>query len=160
MALRVQGLLVGGQAGVADLRAAVEALGRSEGRLEHARALIDLGAAIRRDGQRAEARRRLGEGYALAAECGSARLVARARAELAAAGARPRRTALTGAAALTPSERRVATIAAGGAMNREIAQTLFVTEKTVETHLGHAYAKLGVHSRHELEAALAGTATG
>ena len=160
MALRVHGLLVGGKPGASHLREAVETLGRSEGRLEHARALIDLGAAIRRDGRRAEARNRLGEGYALAAECGSERLVARARDELAAAGARPRRAELTGAAALTPSERRVATIAADGAMNREIAQSLFVTEKTVETHLGHAYAKLGVHSRRELKAALAGTGAG
>jgi DNA-binding CsgD family transcriptional regulator len=82
-----------------------------------------------------------------------------ARAVRAGAAARPRRSALAGAAALTPSERRVATIAATGAMNREIAQTLFVTEKTVETHLGHAYAKLGVHSRHELEATLAAPAS-
>jgi DNA-binding CsgD family transcriptional regulator len=155
MALRVQGMLARGEWRVALLREAVDALRRSEGRLEQARALVALGAAIRRDGRRAEARRELREGYALAAQCGSQQLATRARAELAAAGGRPRRPALAGAGALTPSERRVAAMAAEGAMNREIAQTLFVTEKTVETHLGHAYAKLNVHSRRELEAALA-----
>jgi DNA-binding NarL/FixJ family response regulator len=156
MALRVRGMVVGGEAGVALLREAVDALRGSEGRLELARALVELGAAIRRRGRRAEARQELSEGYALAAECGSQHLAARARTELAAAGARPRRSALVGIAALTPSERRVAMMAAAGIMNREIAQTLFVTEKTVETHLSHAYAKLNVRSRRELEAALAG----
>ena len=155
MALRVQGTLEGGDAGVRLLRDAVETLRASEGRLELARALAELGAMLRRAGRRSEARDPLREGYALAVECGSDRLAALARAELAATGARPRRSALAGTASLTPSERRVASLAASGAMNRDIAQTLFVTEKTVETHLGHAYAKLGVRSRRELSGALA-----
>jgi DNA-binding CsgD family transcriptional regulator len=157
MALRALGMIVRGERGVALLRDAVDALRHSEGQLERARALVELGAAIRRRGRRREARQELSEGYALAAQCGSQQLTGRARTELAAAGARPRRSAVVGVAALTPSERRVATLAAAGTMNREIAQTLFVTEKTVETHLSHAYAKLDVHSRRELEAAL-GTA--
>ena len=69
---------------------------------------------------------------------------------LRAAGARPRRTALSGVDSLTPSERRVAQMAAEGMINREIAQSLFVTEKTVETHLGNTCAKLKVRSRTEL----------
>ena len=155
MALRVHGTLTRGDRGLALLREAVETLRRSEGRLELARALVDLGAAVRREGHRAQARDHLREGYALAVECGTQRLAGHARAELAATGARPRRSATVGAASLTPSERRVASLAASGAMNRDIAQTLFVTEKTIETHLGHAYAKLGVRSRRELSAALA-----
>jgi DNA-binding CsgD family transcriptional regulator len=154
MALRACGMIAGGERGVALLREAVDVLRHSQGRLERARAHVELGAAIRRRGRRGEARQELSEGYALAAQCGSQQLTARARTELAAAGARPRRSALVGVAALTPSERRVATMAAAGTMNREIAQTLFVTEKTVETHLSHAYAKLNVRSRLELEAAL------
>lgn len=74
--------------------------------------------------------------------------------ELLAAGARPRRKELKGAASLTPSERRIVELAAAGQTNREIAQALFVTAKTVETHLGHAYTKLGVGSRVELATAL------
>jgi DNA-binding CsgD family transcriptional regulator len=78
----------------------------------------------------------------------------RAAVELAASGVRMRRPALSGAEALTPSERRVAELAARGLSNPEIAQTLFVTRKTVEMHLGHVYAKLGVSGRDELPADL------
>ena len=117
---------------------------------ELARALVDLGAATREAGEREEARSVLSRGLELATECGATALAERARSELLAAGARPRRTAVTGVEALTPSERRVAEMAAGGLVNREIAQALFVTEKTVETHLGKAYSKLKVRSRKEL----------
>ena len=78
------------------------------------------------------------------------------RSELYASGARPRTAALTGVGALTASERRVATLAAGGQTNREIAQALFVTPKTVEVHLSNAYRKLDIRSRRELPAALSG----
>ncbi len=71
------------------------------------------------------------------------------------AGARPRRELLTGVDALTASERRVAGMAAGGMTNREIAEALFVTLKTVEKHLANAYAKLGISRRAELSAAMA-----
>ena len=74
------------------------------------------------------------------------------RTELYAAGARPRTAALSGAGALTASERRVAALAAEGASNRDIAQTLFVTPKTVEVHLSNVYRKLGIRSRRELSA--------
>ena len=77
-----------------------------------------------------------------------------ARAELHAAGARPRASALSGPESLTPSERRVADLAAEGQTNRDIAQALFVTPKTVEVHLSNAYRKLGIGSRRELEKAL------
>jgi DNA-binding CsgD family transcriptional regulator len=70
------------------------------------------------------------------------------------AGARPRRAALSGCDALTAAERRVATLAAEGLTNRQIAQALFVTTRTVETHLTHTFAKLDLTSRDELAAAL------
>jgi DNA-binding CsgD family transcriptional regulator len=91
---------------------------------------------------------------ALAHGCGATALVERAHGELLAAGARPRRVALTGAAALTPSERRVARLAAEGMSNKEIAQALFVTLRTVEMHLSNAYGKLEIRSRYELAPAL------
>lgn len=71
------------------------------------------------------------------------------------AGARPRRVALTGLDALTPSERRVSEMAARGMTNKEIAQALFVTLRTVEMHLSSAYRKLEIHSRRGLAEALA-----
>ncbi len=124
------------------------------GRLEHVRVLVDLGAALRRRGRTEAAREPLREALHLADQGGAVRLAERARAELRAAGARPRRAALAGRGALTPAERRVAMLAAEGRTNRQIAQELFVTQRTVETHLTHTFAKLDIGSRDELAAAL------
>jgi DNA-binding CsgD family transcriptional regulator len=137
------------------LRDASATLEGSPARLEHARALIDLGACVRRAGRRGDARVALRQGADLAQRCGATVLVDRAMGELRAAGARPRRLVLTGVDALTPSERRVSEMAATGMTNREIAQALFVTQRTVEVHLTHAYGKLEIASRAELPAALA-----
>jgi DNA-binding CsgD family transcriptional regulator len=152
--LRVLGLVEGGGAGLALLRAAVEVLAGSEARLEHARALVDLGAALRRANRRTEARERLREGVDLAGRVGALGLARRANDEIAATGARPRKVLQTGLDALTASERRVAQLAADGMSNKEIAQTLFVTIKTVEVHLSHAYRKLEISSRAQLDPAL------
>jgi DNA-binding CsgD family transcriptional regulator len=152
--LRVLGLVEGGEAGIELLREAVEMLAGSEARLEHARALVDLGAALRRANQRAEARERLREGVDLARKVGALGLAVRAYEEIAATGARPRKILQTGLDALTASERRVAQLAAEGMSNKEIAQTLFVTIKTVEMHLSHAYRKLDISSRAQLDKAL------
>lgn len=154
-ALRAAGLVAGGTPGMALLEEAVAALDRSPARLERARALIDLGAAQRRARQQAAARDTLRHGLDAAYRCGADGLAAQARAELIAAGARPRRPALEGVQALTPSERRVSDLAAGGLTNREIAQALFVSTKTVEFHLRNAYLKLRIRSRRELRPALA-----
>ena len=106
-----------------------------------------------------DAREPLREALELADRCGAQRTAARARDELLATGARPRRTALSGADSLTPSERRVARLAADGLSNRDIAQTLFVTVRTVEGHLTQAYMKLDVSSREQLAPALASPAS-
>jgi DNA-binding CsgD family transcriptional regulator len=149
--LRVFGLVEGGKGGIELLREAIEVLAGSEARLEHARALVDLGAALRRANQRAEARERLREGVDLARRLGAFGLAQRANEEIAATGARPRKVLRTGLDALTASERRVAQLAAEGISNKEIAQTLFVTIKTVEVHLSHAYRKLEISSRAQLD---------
>jgi DNA-binding CsgD family transcriptional regulator len=154
-ALRVAGLVTGGTAGIELLSEAVAVLAPSSGRLEHAKALVDLGAAMRRANRRADARKPLQDGLELATVCSAPPLAERAETELLATGARLRRTALSGVGALTPSERRVTELAASGASNREIAQTLFVTVKTVEVHLTSAYRKLDISSRASLPAALA-----
>ena len=154
VALRAAGLVHDGERSLELLREAVAVLATSASDLEHARALIDLGAALRRSGERVEARDLLRAGQDLAARCEATRLSELAYEELLASGARPRRTATTGAESLTPSERRVAEMAAQGLTNRDIAQALFVTEKTVETHLGHVYAKLDLRSRTQLAAAM------
>jgi len=147
VALRAAGVLQRGEPGIELLRGSASLLQRVGARYERARSLVELGAALRRAGHRSDARSELTAGMELADRCGAERLVARAREELGAAGARPRRIATTGLAALTASERRVAELAARGATNSEIAQELFVGLKTVETHLSHAYMKLGLAGR-------------
>jgi DNA-binding CsgD family transcriptional regulator len=102
-----------------------------------------------------EARELLRQGAELAHECGATGLIERANEELAATGARPRKIMLTGLESLTASERRVAQLAAGELSNKEIAQALFVTVKTVEVHLSSVYRKLEIASRRQLAAALA-----
>jgi DNA-binding NarL/FixJ family response regulator len=155
-AQRTLGLICGGGEGLGLLQRAVDALTESQSQLEYAHALVDLGAAQRRAGHRIEARRPLQEGFAIAEQGGASALAERARIELAAAGARPRKTLRVGIDSLTPSELRVATMAAAGLKNREIAQNLFVTLKAVEAHLHHAYQKLDIASRDQIRDALGG----
>jgi DNA-binding CsgD family transcriptional regulator len=154
IALRALGTLEGSDVGRAHLEEAVSVLSRSPARLEHARTLIELGAMLRRQGNRSAARGPLRQGMDLAAHCGATVLTARAQTELAASGARPRRQHVTGRDALTPSEQRVAQLASEGRTNQEIAQALFVTTKTIDSHLQHTYTKLGINSRKQLGTAL------
>lgn len=147
IALRTLGMLERGEAGIAHLRQSVELLETSAARLELARALVELGAALRRGNRRAEARAPLRTGLELARECGAPRLASRARDEIKAAGGRAPRGRPGGREALTASELRVARLAADGATNPQIAQELFVSLKTVETHLSRAYVKLGLSGR-------------
>jgi DNA-binding NarL/FixJ family response regulator len=131
---------------------AVDLLANSPAKLEYARALLDLGAALRRANRRADAREPLRRALDMAHRGGMRLLAGRAADELRAAGARPRRDALSGPDALTGAEHRVATLAAAGYNNREIAERLYVTQRTVETHLTHAFQKLSIANRNELTA--------
>jgi DNA-binding CsgD family transcriptional regulator len=159
VALRVAGLAEGGRGGLELLGESVTSLRDSPALLERAHSLTELGAALRRAGQRAASREPLAEALDLAARCGARPLAARAREELKATGARPRREWRTGVEALTPSELRVVRLAAEGRTNREIAHELYVTLKTVEGHLARAYAKLGIEGRAQLLQALEGEKT-
>ncbi len=151
MALRAQGLVAGGAEGTGLLHDAVDMLRRSPARLELARALADHGAALRRAGYRTSSADVLREALDLADRSGAHALAATAREELVLAGGRPRRAARDGAEALTAGERRVVVLAAQGLTNRQIAESLFVSRKTVEWHLRGAYRKLGVNRRADLE---------
>ena len=133
-----------------DLPEAVSVLEATPARYELALALADHGASLRRCGQRTRAREPLLRALDLAERTGAAGLAAEVKRELLAAGARPRRAALTGPDALTAGERRVAVLAAEGASNRQVAEHLFITQATVETHLRHAFRKLGITSRADL----------
>jgi DNA-binding CsgD family transcriptional regulator len=158
VARRAAGLLADGEAAVELLRSAAELLAACGARAEHARALTDLGAAIRRAGRPGEARKVLREAAGLAEDTGMGRVAEQARAELRAAGGRaPHRVAGTGDR-LTAGERRVAELAAAGQTNREIANALFITVKAVEWHLSNAYRRLGISGRTGLSPALAARA--
>ncbi len=154
-ALRIAGLVEDGADGLELLRESVYVLATSAAQLERAKSFTELGAALRRANHRASARTFLQEGLELARRCGALALAERAHAELLATGARPRRLVRSGVDSLTPSERRVAQMATEGQTNREIAQALFVTPKTVETHLSHVYRKLGIQPRSQLSGAMA-----
>jgi DNA-binding CsgD family transcriptional regulator len=154
IALRVAGLAAGGAHGLGLLYESVASHRASPALLELARSLTELGAALRRGGQRASSREPLAEGLELAVRCGARGLAARAREELKATGARPRRAWRTGVESLTPSELRIVRLAAEGRTNREIAHELFVTIKTVEGHLSRAYTKLGIEGRPDLAGVL------
>jgi DNA-binding CsgD family transcriptional regulator len=153
IALRGLGLATGGDPGIEMLREAETLLAACPARLEHARTLVELGAALRRANRRSDAQETLTAARPAAVRCSADALVARADEELAALGVRtPRRGG--GGARLTPSELRVARMAAGGMSNPQVAQALFVSRKTVEKHLSNAYGKLAIGSREELADAL------
>jgi DNA-binding CsgD family transcriptional regulator/tetratricopeptide (TPR) repeat protein len=154
IALRTLGLVEGGARGLELLADSVDVLADSEAALDHAKSLIEHGAALRRAGKGPEARDQLSRGLDVASRCGATAAVNRARDELTAAGARPRRERTTGPDSLTASELRVARLAAKGHSNPEIAQALFVTRRTVEVHLTHVYRKLGIDSRGALVSVL------
>jgi DNA-binding CsgD family transcriptional regulator len=148
VALRAAALLERSEAAVELLRAAAELHERCGARVEHAHTLAELGGAIRRAGEPGEARVALREAIRLADAVGARAVARRARDELARAGGRA--PAAEQSSDLTPSERRVAELAAGGRTNREIANELFVTVKAVEWHLGNVYRKLDVRGRRDL----------
>ncbi|HEV7772122.1 MAG TPA: AAA family ATPase [Conexibacter sp.] len=154
VSLRAVGMVTEDGERLALLEEAAAVLEQSPAQLELARTLVDLGAAQHAAGQRTVARETLRNGLDIAHHASADGLAATARAALVAAGARPRRPAVRGTDALTPSERRVAELAERGLTNREIAQALFVSTKTVEFHLRNAYFKLRISSRNELGNAL------
>ncbi|MCA1835217.1 MAG: LuxR C-terminal-related transcriptional regulator, partial [Actinobacteria bacterium] len=150
VALRVCGLLAEPENRIELLGQSVAVLETTSMRLELAYSLTELGAALRRAGARIAAREPLRRALDLAHRCGATGLADRTRQEALAAGARPRRPWTTGVHALTPSELRVARLAAQPLSNRDIAQALFITTKTVSDHLSSTYRKLNINTRDEL----------
>jgi len=155
VALRVCGILADAPQRIELLEQSVAVLETTPMRLELAYSLTELGAALRRAGARTAAREPLRRALDLAHRCGATPLAQRAREEALAAGARPRRPWATGVHALTSSELRVAQLAAQDMGNRDIAQALFITAKTVSDHLSSAYRKLNISSRDQLAAVMA-----
>jgi DNA-binding CsgD family transcriptional regulator len=151
--LRAAALLRRGDDAVDMLRSAAVLHETCGARVEHAHTLTELGGAIRRAGVPGDARTVLREAIGIADAVGARAVGRRAREELVRAGGRAP-NAGESAGELTPSERRVAELAAAGRTNREIANELFVTVKAVEWHLGNVYRKLDVRGRRQLAGAL------
>lgn len=154
-ALRIRAATEDDAVALKTLEQAIAALEDADAPLELARALADLGRLRRRAGQRVACREPLRRALDLAHRCGALALERFTHDELLASGARPRSAVLSGLEALTPSERRIAELAANGLTNREIAETLFLTRNTVQWHLRHIYRKLGADCRAALSAQLA-----
>jgi len=147
-----------GENPVAPLEEAIIQFESIGARYDLALALADLGTCLGRAGRVAQARDPLRRALDLAERTGAVPLRDYARRELAAVGVRPRRAALTGPDALTSAERQVAGLAAAGRSNKQIAQHLFITTGTVETHLRHVFQKLDIASRADIPATLASEA--
>lgn len=154
LALRMSARIAPDGARLDRLAEAADILEGAPDLLERAHVLVEYGTELSRAGRRTAARNPLVQGLDLAGRFDARPLVAAAQRELRLIGIWPRRTAATGRDALTASELRVATLAAEGAANREIAQALFVTTRTIEVHLTSTYRKLGIEGRGQLATAL------
>ncbi|MGK5732477.1 LuxR C-terminal-related transcriptional regulator [Streptomyces sp. URMC 124] len=132
----------------------VDALASSPARLEHCKAEFQLGHELLRHGDTDGARRHLRRVIERATHCGYHLLAGIARRLLVTAGGRMAQLAASPLDSLTGSERRVAALARDGASNKKIAETLFITTRTVEMHLTNVYRKLGVRGRTELPGGL------
>jgi DNA-binding CsgD family transcriptional regulator len=154
LSLRAAAAAIGGEERPALLEEAMTVLEDSGARLELAHALADLGAEPSRIHRRREGRDAQRRAMKLAGACGALALAERSRVELQAGPGRRARIELTGPRALTAAEWRVCRQAADGHTNRELAQALYVTEKTIERHLSSAYNKLGIRSRFQLSGAI------
>ena len=110
--------------------------------LEEARTLLALGSAQRRAQRKREARETLGRALAAFERLGAHAWTERVRAETRRIGGRP-----PADGGLTPSEQQIAALVAEGRTNREVATALFISDRTVESHLSHIYRKLGIRSR-------------
>ncbi|WBB61304.1 AAA family ATPase [Streptomyces sp. WMMC500] len=155
-ALTARATTVSGDSSLAMLTEAAEHIDGTGAVVDRCEILVRLGAGLREAGRTAQARRTLGEAIEVADSAGLTAPGKQARRELSAMGVRVRRVVRTGVAGLTPREHRVSLLAVEGKSNRQIARILFVTVKTVEWHLSQVYRKLGIASRRELGAALAG----
>jgi DNA-binding CsgD family transcriptional regulator len=150
LALRTKASIEGPPTEIDLLKAALEVIETSDAELERAKVLLSYGDALHRAGRDELAREPLRAGIGLADRLGAKSISRRGLATLRAAGGRPRRVRMAGPEALTPAERHVVDLAAAGATNREIAEALVITRKTVEWHLKKVFVKLDISSRDQL----------
>jgi DNA-binding CsgD family transcriptional regulator len=151
---RCRAVLSDGRLAEEGHREAIDRLTRTRLRPEIARAHLLYGEWLRREGRRVDARQQLRGAYDLFAAIGMEAFGERARRELVATGETVRKRVVDTINDLTPQEAQIARLASDGMMNSEIGAQLFLSPRTVEWHLRKVFAKLGVSSRRELQAAL------
>jgi DNA-binding CsgD family transcriptional regulator len=133
---------------------AVSVLDKVDADLHRAAALVDLGTVQLETGAADQAQHHLQDGFALARVINARPISLKAARYIKRAGGRPDLGRISGVTALTAQERAAAERAATGATNRQIADEMVLTQRTVEQYLTSAYRKLGIHGRHELAGAL------
>ncbi|BAL93157.1 putative SARP-family transcriptional regulator [Actinoplanes missouriensis 431] len=133
-----------------EFRVALEALGRSGLRADHARAELLYGEWLRREGRRTDARGHLRSAHAALLEMGADGFARRAAREMAATGERARSRSAQAGTGLTGQELTIARLVAGGATSKEVSAELFVSPRTVDAHLRNIFRKLGITSRRQL----------
>ncbi len=151
---RCQALMSTDEDAEARYRDSVDLLGQVPVALDLAHTRLLFGEWLRRRGQRREARMHLRAAHQLFDSCGAVPFAERARAELLATGEQVRKRTMPAPSDLTPQEKQVAVLAAGGSTNAEIASRLFITVSTVEFHLNKVFRKLGISSRRQIESRL------
>jgi DNA-binding CsgD family transcriptional regulator/tetratricopeptide (TPR) repeat protein len=151
---RARALLSDGEAAERLYREAIARLGRTRLRPDLARAHLLYGEWLRRVGRRKDAREQLRRAHGLLVLIGMEAFAERAQRELLATGERVRMRTAEARDDLTPQERQIARLARDGLSNPEIGARLFLSPRTVEWHLRKVFAKLAIHSRHELANAL------
>jgi DNA-binding CsgD family transcriptional regulator len=152
---RCQAVLSDGMTADELYREAIDRLGRTRLRPELARAHLLCGEWLRREGQRVDAREQLRTAYDMLVAMGMEAFAERARRELMATGEKVRKRSAGTRDQLTPQEEQIARLARDGRTSPEIGAQLFLSARTIEWHLGKIFAKLGIGSRRELDAALA-----
>lgn len=154
IAARSRALLGDGEQAERRFREATEQLGRTRARAELARTHLLYGEWLRRENRRVDARAELRIAHEQLTAIGMEAFAERARGELLATGERVRKRSAEARDELTAQERQIAQLARDGLSNPEIGARLFLSPRTIEWHLRHVFAKLGIRSRRELASAL------
>jgi DNA-binding CsgD family transcriptional regulator len=157
-ALRCQGMLAADAGFPASFERAILLHGQTPDAFEAARTRLAYGERLRRSRNRVLAREQIRAAAEIFEHLDARPWADRARAELAATGETLRRRDPGTIDQLTPQELQISLLLVAGKTTRQAAAALFLSPKTVEYHLRHVYAKLGIHSREELAAALGGPA--
>jgi DNA-binding CsgD family transcriptional regulator len=151
---RSRALVSNGELAEGLYREAIDRLAQTRARVEVGRAHLLYGEWLRRKRRRVDAREQLRTAHQVFMAIGAEAFAGRAERELLATGEHVRKRVVETREDLTAQEAHIARLAGDGVSNAEIATRLFISRRTVEYHLNKVFTKLGISSRHQLDAAL------